>query len=133
MDNRLLIKNGKIVCATHTVKADVLIEDGVIIHIAPVINVVGTQIIDAFGQFVTPGGVDPHVHLAVSTHIATVADNFEEGSLAALAGGTTTIIDFVTPERHEPLLDAVRKRKKEHRDYFDPGPPPRTFQDICLL
>jgi len=113
MNKRILVKNGLIVSEKDTIKADILIEDGIITEIKEHIKVKDAVIVDAKGQYVLPGGIDAHVHLCLSTANGTIADDFREGSIAALAGGTTTFIDFITPERHESITDATHKRKKE--------------------
>jgi len=41
------------------------------------------------------------------------SDDFATGSIAALSGGTTSIIDFVTPRRGESLVLALQKRRAE--------------------
>ena len=56
-----VIRNGTIVTADLTYKADVMIENGVITAIGP--NLVGDKTLDATGCYVMPGGIDPHVHL----------------------------------------------------------------------
>lgn len=66
--------------------------------------------IDARDLFVTPGGVDPHVHLTPPTRAAggwRWVDDFESGTRAALAGGVTTVGNISFPERGETLADAV--------------------------
>lgn len=68
--------------------------------------------IDAKGAFVVPGGIDGHVHLGGFGEIP-IADDFYTGSLAALAGGTTTVVDFCEPARGQDGLDCIRKRKEE--------------------
>jgi len=113
MSNRLIVKNGYIVSGKEIIEADILIEGGLITEIAAHINVKDVIIVDAAHQYVMPGGIDPHVHLSLSTPNGVIADDFREGSIAALAGGTTTFIDFITPERNESLIDAATKRKKE--------------------
>jgi dihydropyrimidinase len=60
---KTIIKNGTIVTAEASFKADVLIDGEVISQIAEEITAVDAQIIDAAGKLVLPGGVDPHVHL----------------------------------------------------------------------
>lgn len=69
------------------------------------------EIIDAKGRYVVPGGVDAHVHfIPVGRNPQT--DDFETGSCAALAGGTTTVIDFVQPENGENPIEAIRRCRK---------------------
>ena len=75
----------------------------------------GCEIIDAKGQYVVPGGVDAHVHfIPVGKNPQT--DDFKTGSKAALAGGTTTVIDFVQPDPGENPIDAIHRCKKMAAD-----------------
>lgn len=110
----LLIKNGFIVTAEKSFYADVLIVDEKIVEIGKDIkkNLLNLEIIDAKGYFVLPGGVDPHVHMSLRTGNITSADDFESGTKAAIKGGTTTIIDFVTPLKKRSLLKELYDRKK---------------------
>ncbi|EHS49966.1 phenylhydantoinase, partial [Rhizobium sp. PDO1-076] len=55
-----VIKNGTIVTADLTYKADVKIDAGVIVEIGP--NLSGDTELDATGCYLMPGGIDPHVH-----------------------------------------------------------------------
>ena len=71
------------------------------------------KIIDASGKFIFPGGIDPHVHMHLPTFAGYSSDDFSSGSRAALYGGTTTIIDFVTPLKGQSLTEALTFRKKE--------------------
>lgn len=66
--------------------------------------------IDARDCYVLPGGVDPHVHVATSLGEYRTADGHAEASIAALAGGTTTIVDFAIPDGDLSPLDAVDER-----------------------
>lgn len=93
--------------------ADILIEGDKISNIAPSIKQKADKIIDASGMWVLPGGIDPHVHMQLPTPAGPSADDFYSGSLAALQGGTTTIIDFVTPSRGQSLLHALKLRTEE--------------------
>ena len=51
--------------------------------------------IDASGKIIFPGGIDPHVHLDMPFMGTFSSDNYETGTLAALHGGTTMVIDFI--------------------------------------
>ena len=68
----------------------------------------GAEILDAGGRYVIPGGIDPHTHMQLPFMGTTTRDDFYSGTAAALAGGTTTIIDFVIPDPQQPLMDAYR-------------------------
>ena len=66
--------------------------------------------IDAAGSLVLPGGVDPHCHVAVPLGEFVTLDDFSSASLAALAGGTTTIIDFAIPTVGQDPLAALKEK-----------------------
>jgi dihydropyrimidinase len=101
-----VIRNGTIVTADLTYKADVLIEGGVITAIGP--NLVGDEVLDASGCYVMPGGIDPHTHLEMPFMGTYSADDFESGTRAALAGGTTMVVDFALPAPGQGLMDALQ-------------------------
>ena len=100
-----VIKNGTIVTADLTYKADVMIENGVITAIGP--NLAGDKSLDATGCYVMPGGIDPHTHLEMPFMGTYSADDFESGTRAALSGGTTMVIDFALPSPGQSLLEAL--------------------------
>ncbi|MDZ4138229.1 MAG: dihydropyrimidinase [Erythrobacter sp.] len=101
-----VIKNGTVVTADLTYKADVLVEGGVITAIGPGLS--GNKVLDATGCYVMPGGIDPHTHLEMPFMGTYSADDFESGTRAALAGGTTMVVDFVLPGQGQGLMDAAQ-------------------------
>jgi dihydropyrimidinase len=107
----ILIKNGTIVTASERFVGDVYCENGTIAAIGAKLEKRGgkDRVIDASGQYVFPGAVDPHVHLALPFMGTISADDFENGTACAVAGGTTTIIDFVIPNRGVSLLEGLRE------------------------
>ncbi|TNY08269.1 amidohydrolase family protein, partial [Escherichia coli] len=68
----------------------------------------GTTTLDGTGQYLLPGGIDPHTHMQLPFMGTVTQDDFFTGTAAALAGGTTSIIDFVIPNPQQPLMDAHR-------------------------
>lgn len=112
----ILIKNGNIVTSAQTLRADILVRNGKIVRIDSSIQENADSVIDATGKFVLPGGVDPHVHLYLPTPAGYSSDNFKSGSIAALYGGTTTLIDFVTPSKGQSIFDALNIRIDEAKD-----------------
>jgi dihydropyrimidinase len=101
-----VIKNGTIVTADLTYKADVLVDGGKIIEIGQGLK--GDRVLDATGCYVMPGGIDPHTHLEMPFMGTYSADDFESGTRAALAGGTTMVVDFVLPGQGQGLMDAAQ-------------------------
>jgi len=108
--NRILIKGGTVVNATGSELADVYVEDGLIKQVGSHLDIPGgTRIIDAAGKLVMPGGIDTHTHCQMPFMGTRAIDDFYVGTKAALAGGTTMIIDFVIPQKGQPLMDAYNQ------------------------
>jgi len=107
----LLIRGGTVVNADREFAADVLCVDGKIAALgaralaeAPA----GCETLDASGQYLLPGGIDPHTHMQLPFMGTVTMDDFFTGTAAGLAGGTTSIIDFVIPNPQQPLMEAYQ-------------------------
>jgi len=72
----------------------------------------GTRVIDARGKYVMPGGIDPHTHFELEFMDTKTVDDFYQGTKAAVAGGTTMIIDFVIPKKEESLVEAYERYRE---------------------
>ncbi|MFN3273766.1 MAG: dihydropyrimidinase [Paracoccus sp. (in: a-proteobacteria)] len=114
-----VIRGGTVVTADLSYDADVLIEGGKIVAIGQ--GLVGDRVLDAGGCLIMPGGIDPHTHLEMPFMGTYSADDFESGTRAALAGGTTMVVDFALPSPGQGLLDALQmwdnKAGRAHCDY----------------
>ncbi len=101
----LLIKNGEIITADSRYTADIYCEGETITKIDQNIKAPpGTEVIDARGQYVFPGFIDPHVHIYLPFMGTFSKDTYETGSQAALVGGTTTLIEMCCPARADDAL-----------------------------
>ena len=117
-----LIRGSTVVNHDHTRRGDVLIDGEQIVAIGTDLHVPGgTELIDAGGCYVLPGGIDPHTHLEMPFMGTTSADDFESGTLAALSGGTTMVVDFCLPGPSQSMLAAYqdwrRRSEKAAGDY----------------
>ncbi len=114
-----IIKNGTVVTADLSYKADVRVEGGKITEIGQ--NLSGGEVLDATGCYVMPGGIDPHTHLEMPFMGTYSTDDFESGTRAALSGGTTMVVDFCLPNPNQSLLEALsmwdNKTSKASCDY----------------
>ncbi len=105
----LLIRGGTVVNADRAFKADVITQDGKIIAVGENLSAPpGATVVDALGQYVMPGGIDPHTHMQLPFMGTTTMDDFYTGTAAGLAGGTTTIIDFVIPNPQQSIMEAYQ-------------------------
>ena len=99
----VLIRNGRIITASDDYVADIVVDKGRIRTIGLDIPVgEHTEIHDAKGLLVLPGGVDVHTHLDWDFGVARTADTFGSGTKAAAFGGTTTLVDFCNQNSKTP-------------------------------
>ncbi len=92
----LIIQNGTLITPSETFQADILIEGETIAQIGSGLRHPSADLLDASGYFITPGGVDAHVHLDLPMFGTVSSDDHYTGTKAAAFGGTTTVIDFVS-------------------------------------
>lgn len=117
----LLIKGGTVVTHEESFPADILCDEGKIIRVGKNISEPNAKVIDATGKMIMPGGIDPHTHMQLPFMGTVAKDDFASGTAAALAGGTTTIIDFVIPSPQQSLIEAYNQWRdwsdKSHSNY----------------
>ncbi|MDM7997844.1 MAG: amidohydrolase family protein, partial [Acidobacteriota bacterium] len=106
-----LIKNGTIVTATDMYKADILVKNGIVSEIGREISKIASEIIDAADKWILPGAVDPHTHMDSQCDGMTTVDDFETGTAAAAAGGTTTVIDYAEQAPGTTLTQTLEEWK----------------------
>jgi dihydropyrimidinase len=98
-----------VVNADASQKADVYIENNLVMAVGADLDVpTGCEIIDASGQLVMPGGIDPHTHMQLPFMGTVASEDFFTGTAAGLAGGTTSIIDFVIPSPQQNIMEAYK-------------------------
>lgn len=106
----IIIHGGTVVTADMTFAADVYCDEGKIVAIGDNLDVPeSAECIDATGQYIMPGGIDPHTHMQLPFMGTVASDDFYTGTAAGLAGGTTTIIDFVIPSPGQSLMEAFHQ------------------------
>src|SRR5271154_2974575 len=117
----LIVSGGLTVMPAATEVADIGVAGGRIAAIGASGSLAAAgaaRTIDASGQIVIPGGVDPHIHC--SSPIPSPGRNEdllsappEQVSRAALHGGTTTLLDFAPCPPDQPLQQSIEARQSE--------------------
>jgi dihydropyrimidinase len=106
----LLIRGGRIITAADDLRADIYCQGETVSRIERDIDPrtlpPGTEVIDAAGKYVFPGFIDPHVHIYLPFMGSFAADDYESASKAALAGGTTTLIEMICPGPADEPMEA---------------------------
>jgi len=120
---KTMIKGGEIVTATDRYVADVFVDGEKIVAIGKDLALPADRTIDAAGKYLIPGGIDVHTHFDLPFGGTRASDDFETGSIAALHGGTTTIVDFAVQGMGEPLQKAYEewRSKAEGKTAADYG------------
>ncbi|MGH7906190.1 MAG: dihydropyrimidinase, partial [Candidatus Binataceae bacterium] len=113
----LAIVGGTAVCGGISKPADIGISGEKIAAIAAPGGLgPASRTIDARGMLVIPGAVDVHTHLDAKLGGMRTADDFHSGTLAAAAGGVTTIVDYAFQKPGGTLDEAVTEWLQRARD-----------------
>ncbi len=116
----MIIKNGQLLNEKgEFITQDILIEDGVIVEIAPKLETAADEIIDANGKLVAPGFIDVHVHLREPG--GEKKETIATGTMAAARGGFTTIANMPntrpvpdTVENFQSLMNRIKETANVH-------------------
>ncbi len=113
------VVEGKLFYQGRLQKACVGIEDGRIVSVRKVLR--GDEHFDFGDRLVLPGAVDPHVHFRDPG--MTGKEDFSSGSLSALHGGVTCVLDM--PNTVPPVVDMTSLKEKREavsgRSWVDYG------------
>ena len=96
---KYLLKNGIVVSGEKSEKLDVLVEGEKILQVGADLTDSDAEIMDVSGKLLFPGFIDGHTHFDLEVAETVTADDFESGTRAALAGGTTLVIDFASQDK----------------------------------
>ena len=101
----LVIRNGRIVDGTGSpwYRGDVAVRGDTIARIAPRIEGPAARVIDAAGQVVSPGFIDPHTHARRGIFQVPTAENYVRQGVTTLMEGP----DGSSPLPIKPFLDRV--------------------------
>src|SRR5215467_6566708 len=113
----LIVRGGDVVVPQGVVRCDLGInKEAIAVVAAPgtLADADAARTVDATGKIVMPGGIDPHVHMRHPFAMPDGTTLYTQGpdrvGMAALYGGTTTLIDFayVTADRSVPKAIEAR-------------------------
>jgi len=121
---RTLIKNGTVILSGRTEKANILIEEGIVLSTDAGPEAKADKIIDAAGLYVLPGLVDAHCHLRDPGY--EYKEDIITGTRSAARGGFTSIACM--PNTNPPVDNAAvvryiieKSRKEGHVNVFPIG------------
>lgn len=109
MGRQVVIQGGILGTEAGAYRADLVIEDERIAAITlDASQIEAEERIDATGKLVVPGGVDVHTHFKEPGDPLT--EGFHTGSLGAIAGGITTVVEM--PQANPPSSEGAHIREK---------------------
>src|SRR6516225_7002720 len=116
----LIIHGGEVVTPIGVARHDIGVTGEAITAVAgpgALAGVEAARRIDASGKIVMPGGIDPHVHMGYPFSLADGTTMITRGpdhvGMAALYGGTTTVIDFAFLLSSDSVRNGIESRDRE--------------------
>lgn len=115
----MLIRNCRLIIDGNEEIRDILAENGKIAAIEKNIEGNYENVIDACGNYVLPGIIDPHVHMRDPG--MTHKEDFITGSMACAKGGITLFFDMPNTVPNTITKEALEDKKKEmkNKSYVD--------------
>ena len=119
----MVLTGGTVVTAEASFRADVAVEDETIAAVGVDLPRDGAEVVDVSGALLMPGFIDGHTHLDMPFGGTVTSDDWDTGTAAAIAGGTTTIVDFSLQDIDGTLAEAVEtwQAKAEGKARMDYG------------
>lgn len=121
--SELVLAGGTVVTAEGSFRADVSVREGRISAIGVDLPREDAEVVDVSGALLMPGFIDGHTHMEMPFGGTVSADDWDSGTAAALAGGTTTIVDFSLQDVDGTLAEAVEtwQGNATHKTHIDYG------------
>src|SRR5215831_21275822 len=107
-DHSTVFRGGRVVGADGSFDADVLVVGERIAAVGQVEDD-GATVVDASGCLLLPGLIDNHTHLTMPFMGTWSSDDYDTGTQAAAAGGTTCLVDFAIQQEPESLASALEQ------------------------
>jgi dihydropyrimidinase/dihydroorotase len=121
----LRVTNARVVTPSGTTDGGVAVSDGTIVEVGAEANLPDAEEeIDAGGNYLIPGFIDPHVHWGLSRYEFEdyhegLAHDFETETRGAVHGGVTSVVNFLLQkEPYGPDMDFFREVGTEN-SYID--------------
>src|SRR6188472_4529940 len=118
----MVLVGGTVVTEEASLRADVAVEGERIAAVGVDLPRDGADVVDVSGALLMPGFIDGHTHMDMPFGGTVTADDWDTGTAAAIAGGTTTLVDFSLQDVEGTLAGAIetwqgKAEGKAHIDY----------------
>ncbi len=103
----LNLRGGTVVTAEASFRADVAVRGGRVAAVGTTIPDDDVETVDCTGRLLMPGFIDAHTHMDMPFGGTITADDWDSGTAAAVAGGTTVLVDFALQDIGGTLDGAI--------------------------